>query len=93
MSEAGAGVDRRSRPGLRRPGGKRGSIREVRLVGVAGSAAAWAAGDRVGWWGRSYEVAAAEVRPVERSPQYLHLRPTEAPGKSASGLPVGASVG
>jgi hypothetical protein len=71
----GSGVVGRRRPGLRRPGGKRGSIREVRLVGLSGASEGPGPGDMVGWWGRSYEVEASEAAAGGVAVGYLHLKP------------------
>lgn len=102
MTSIGASAKPKVQPGLRRPEGKRGSIREVRLVGVSTSAEDWEPGDRVGWWGRSYEVAAAEAPNDRRavmeeqarsgSPCYLHLRPVGPNGSPVVGQPVGKTV-
>ncbi len=98
MMGHGASTKSPGRPGLRRPGGKRGSIREVRLVGLA-AVEGWSPGDRVGWWGRSYEVQSAE-QPGDRravaeepgSPRYLHLRPVGESDEGIMGRPVGNAV-
>lgn len=94
-----AGANTKTQPGLRRVGGRRGSIREVRLVGLSSSAEGWVPGDRVGWWGRSYEVESAEVAggPETRAgldepraaPCYLHLHLRPSDAKAA---PDGASI-
>jgi hypothetical protein len=47
-------------------GARRGSIREVSLLGRPPGG--WSPGDRVAWAGRSYRV-------VEDSRRYVHLRP------------------
>jgi hypothetical protein len=71
----GSGAVRERRPGLRRVGGRRGSIREVRLVGLSAATYGPEPGDQVGWWGRSYEVETTEG--LGGSARYLHLKPAE----------------
>jgi hypothetical protein len=73
----GSGVAGRRVPGLRRPGGRRGSIREVRLVGLSAASEGPGPGDSVGWWGRSYEVEAAESAREGARVGYLHLKPAD----------------
>lgn len=107
MTSISASENSKSRSELRRPEGRRSSLREVRLIGISAPDNDWGPGDRLRWWGRSYQVEATEaqaewsdqVDDSARSPdssRYLHLRPLEAEAgaakESRAGLPIGEAM-
>lgn len=101
MTSTSAGKNPKARSELRRPEGRRSSLPEVRLVGISAPANDWGPGDRLRWWGRSYQVEATEAQadwadqvadPASSpSSRYLHLRPLD--GEAASETRLGRPIG
>jgi len=65
------------KPAIRRSGAGKAapSVREVCLLGVAGSAPAWAAGERLAWAGRLYRILGSQAagESGEEPVRYVHL--------------------
>lgn len=60
-----------------RPANRRGSIREVSLLGISTVATLLDAGDQLVWSGSAYDVIASD------GDGYVHLRPTDVSGSSS----------